>query len=173
MNGVPFILLSTMSALVGIYFGGKFATQNESVEGIKNNETEIAQPLFVTPDIFVYPLHAGNKLTGYFVARFVLPLAIGGDEKSEFPDDAITSDAFYAAMFSMRSPSGTLDSIPSMEKLTSAFIGSANVNAGYPRYEGALLQQFDYFEPDAMRRKNVRDRNTEADFEVAKPQSTH
>lgn len=173
MSGIPLILISILSALTGIFFGVKAAEPVDIGEEIKATQHDSVQQQYIAPDIFFYPLHEGNKLIGYSVIRFVLPLAVAQDENPEFPDETMLSDAFYSAMFSMRSHGDVFDALPPLDMLTSAFINAANASAGYSRYDGALLQQFDYFEPNAMRRKNVHDRNNEATTDITKPQSTH
>jgi hypothetical protein len=175
------ILISTVSALAGILLGVKATTQSHDYAyptSATKIPMEAALPRFVEPEILVYPLQVGNTLGGYLVVRFVLPLAAAAPEPDGIQDETMIADAFYSSMFAMRSLASTSDAMPPLDKMTAAFLDAANRNAGYPRFEGAFLQQLDMFEPSAMRRKNVRDRNTDVEPVVAEPkdpepQSSH
>lgn len=169
MRMIFIIFITISSALFGIYIGDKLSSKIPNIEDGEVMQNSYAKLKYLTPDIFVYPLQAGGELKGYMVVRFALPMEEENSEKSMFPDEIITTDAFYSAMFSMRASGSAPDAIPSPDSLKSMFVTYANVNAGYQRYQGAFLQQFDYFEPDTMRRKNVRDRNMDADSNTVKP----
>ena len=176
MMGFFLILTSTASALAGILLGVQVAAQSDGSAGATNGTTvplETALPRYAVPEIFVYPLQAGNALGGYLVVRLVLPLATTAQESAEMQDETMIADAFYSTMFSMRSPASASDILPPLDKLTDAFLDAANRNAGYLRFEGAFWQQLDMFEPSTMRRKNVRDRDKEGDPVAIKPKSTH
>ena len=173
MKGMPFILVSIVSALAGIFFGAKSVVQRAGVEGKQISQIEATQPNFVAPDIIVYPLQEGNTLGGYLVVRFVLALAAEEKMESAYPDETLLADALYTSMFSIRSTGSGSDMLPPLEILTSEMIKTANLNAGYSRYEGVLFQQFDYFEPNTIRRKNVHERFNKVEPELIKPKTTH
>ena len=173
MTGLPFIVVSIAFTLAGIFFGAHSVAHTEGSERKQAGQLEAAQANFVAPDIIVYPLQAGNTLGGYLVLRLVLQLASVEEEKSALPDETVLAEALYSSIFSMRSYGSESDTLPTLETLTSTLIKTANSNVGYPRYEGVLFQQFDYFEPNTIRRKNVLGRVNQSDFDLGKPKSTH
>jgi hypothetical protein len=154
------VLVATAAALAGIYLGTEIAGSSELAEpndAVARNDEEA--PRFATPDIFVYPLQSGNALGGYLVMRFALPLERLADDTVVLPDDAVLADAFYASVFSLRTSPENPDVLPPLQALSDKFVAAANLNAGSRRFNAALLQQFDVFDPKAMRRKNVRERD--------------
>ena len=176
MMGLALILTSTLSAIAGILLGVSVAARPAGEEADVNEpqgHAATTQQRFISPEVFVYPMQSGNALSGYMVVRLVLPLAGQAGAAGNVPDEIVIADAFYASLFSMRSGDGLSDTLPSIDQLTSNFLLAANQNAGGQRYKSALVQQFDVFEPDTMRRKNVRDRMTEPDPEPQKPKPAH
>ncbi len=171
MMGIPLILLSTLAALSGIYFGLQMATKTQPPDQeVAGAEQVLASPRYAVPEIFVYPMQNENGLADYLVVRVAVSLAKNASEVSIPADDVLLADAFYSTIFAMRSRIAGFDSLPAPESMADALIEQANSGSGLKRFERAFLQQFDVFEPDGMRRKNVRERNIEpAPAEAEKP----
>lgn len=174
--GILLTLLSTAAALGGIYFGAGLAKKYDG-SNIGQNRAALhkveAAPQFAAPDIFVYPLQRENALGGYLVVRFALPIADMAAESSVLSDEILLADAFYASMFMMRTSVDTSDKFPQPDEIADVFLQTANRSAASPRFEAALWQQFDVFEPEAMRRKNVRERNISEPETKTKAADTH
>jgi hypothetical protein len=170
------ILLTTTAALAGIYFGAEFAKRNDPAGAETNNKAahhSQTAPRFVAPDIIVYPLQKGNALGGYVVFRFAMAIGNASSEVPLLQDDILLADAFYASMFRTRNSADMPDKLPDPDEIAGLFLDEANRSAGSKRFEAALLQQFDVFEPDAVRRKNVRERKTSEPEPKAKSASSH
>ena len=174
--GFLLTFLSTTAALCGIYFGAEFAGD---IDGMSAGPKDTAQheaktaPQFAAPDIIVYPMQKGNALGSYLVVRFALQLSDMAAEPSVLSNDIFLADAFYASMFKTRISADTPDTLPKPDEISDLFLDEANRSAASKRFEAALLQQFDVFEPDAVRRKNVRERKTSEPEPKAKSASSH
>lgn len=169
-------LISTVSALAGIYMGARFAVpalEHKAVAGAPGEHGEALVPSYVAPELFVYPLQDGNALGGYVVARFVVQLKPGAAELVPIPDPVVLADAFYTSMFALRTQKKATDEPPPVDKLAASLLDAANSNAGNMRFENILVQQFDVFEPNTMRRQNVRDRMNKEEVKPVAPKQAH
>jgi hypothetical protein len=162
MTGIILSFVSTIAAICGIYFGTDFAKQaTETGNSFEKTASHDENPksLFVTSDVIVSPIIEENSLRGYIVAKYAMSLVEEGKKPLSVPNEILLNDAFYTSIYESRSYDSVRDTIPDASVITDSFLAAANRSAGSMRFENALLQQFDVFEPGGMRRKNVQERS--------------
>lgn len=166
---IPLILVAMSAALTGLYFGSQVAGRAQMPAGeIAVAEHVKTSPHYAVPDVLVFPMQNEKGLAGYFVARIAVSLDQAAPLVTVLPDDVVLADAFYAAIFSLRAPVEQTDKVPDPGTIAEQLLAHANSGSGKLRFEQVFLQQFDVFEPEGLRRKNVRERNVEPTAEEAK-----
>lgn len=152
------ILLSIAGSAGGIWAGYVASTQVPDAETSTTAHGSKAEPVFLTPELFVVPLVTKSTVQGYFVCRLVfeidpsIPPAVGVNE------DTLLADQFYQVSFKGEFYDLENRNIPDVSKLVDTLVANLNELTADSRYTRVYVQQVDLFERSEVRKKVVEDR---------------